>query len=153
MAILRGILRVGSQLRGRGETMDCIKTCPIPIPVTVHDVSAPGDPCCSVSMVPEMDGAGTERGCRSVYITTAYRSVEFQVGYLPSASGLSSSLYHYFHHGFGDVDDCCIRGTVSVRGTTKTDGPRCGPTLSSSTGKQKQRHGIQFISTPFSYSN
>jgi hypothetical protein len=107
--------------------MDCIKACPIPIPVTVHDVSVPGGPCCSASMVPKIEGVGTDCGCRSVYITTAYRSVGFQVGYLPSASGLSSSLYHCFHHGSGDVEDRCIHGTVSVRGTTKTDGPQVCP--------------------------
>jgi hypothetical protein len=129
MAILCGSVWVGSY---RGEARDSIKAHSIPIPVTVDDVSAPWGPCCSVSMVPKMAGVGTQSGYRSMYMMTAYRSVGSQVGYLPSASGLSSSLYHCLHHDSGDVDDCCVHGTVSVRGTTKTEGPRCGPTLSSS---------------------
>src|SRR4051812_10122003 len=132
MVILCGIVWVGNQCRDRGEARDSVKTRPITIPVTVDDVSTSRGACCSLSMVPKMAGVGRECGCRSVYMTTAYRCVGFQVGYLPSASGLSSSLYHCLHHGFGDVDDCCVRGTVSVRGITKTAGPRYGPTVSSS---------------------
>lgn len=75
MAILCGIVWVGSQLRGRGEARDSIKANAVSIPVTVDDVSAPQGPCCSVSMVPKIAGAGTQCGCRSVYMMTAYRSV------------------------------------------------------------------------------
>jgi hypothetical protein len=62
MAILCGIVWGGSQLRVRGEARDSTKAHTVAIPVTIDDVSAPQGPCCSVSMVPKMAGAGTQCG-------------------------------------------------------------------------------------------